>query len=215
MPRHWINCWVFLRVCGLLLVGAIFTVAAAWGPAVRFWLMDRDYSEHSVATNRELRWWRATIAPKVSHDPAYVRRVPSCPAGSDAVSMHWAGGSSWAAAYRCRFGLPLRSLGYNSWMVNDPLGDSGWHFSWYWSFDVTRRRRTATIHLPFTPILSGFAIDTLVFAAVFAIVLNGWRRIIRTRRLKRGRCPDCSYPIGTSAVCTECGRALPPTPIRC
>ncbi len=32
------------------------------------------------------------------------------------------------------------------------------------------------------------------------------RRLIRRRR---GLCPTCAYPIGESATCTECGKALP------
>ena len=32
------------------------------------------------------------------------------------------------------------------------------------------------------------------------------RRFLRTRR---GLCPRCAYPVGESAVCSECGRELP------
>ena len=59
--------------------------------------------------------------------------------------------------------------------------------------------------VPLRPIWPGFAINTVfyavglwgLFAAPFA--LRRWRRI------KRGLCPKCAYPVGTSDVCTECG----------
>ncbi len=208
MPRRWINCRVIVRVCGLLLLGAVFTVAAAWGPAVPFWLMDRDYRTPSIATNAEIRWWRATVSPAADHEPTYVWRLDHSLVGSDAVSMHWARESAWAAGYRCRFGLPLRSMGYDTWTVHPDASGSGWHLSWHWPFDVHRDGRVRTANLPLTPIWSGFAVDTLFFAALSALILTGWRRMIRRRRIKRGRCPACKYPIGTSPVCTECGEAL-------
>ncbi len=31
----------------------------------------------------------------------------------------------------------------------------------------------------------------------------------RFLRVRRGLCPTCAYPMGESAVCTECGRDVP------
>ena len=65
--------------------------------------------------------------------------------------------------------------------------------------------------LPLRPIWPGFAINTLFYAA---ILRGGWLlfaapfAVRRRRRIKRGLCPACAYPIGTSEVCTECGKPV-------
>ncbi|MCI0362376.1 MAG: hypothetical protein L0219_00750 [Phycisphaerales bacterium] len=62
------------------------------------------------------------------------------------------------------------------------------------------------------PIWPGFAINTIFYAA---ILWGGWLLfaapglVRRRRRIKRGLCPACAYPIGASATCTECGKAIP------
>jgi hypothetical protein len=65
--------------------------------------------------------------------------------------------------------------------------------------------------LPYRPIWEGLIINT-VFYALLAWLLWISRHLlpsrIRARRLKRGVCPRCKYPIGASPVCTECGAAL-------
>ena len=65
--------------------------------------------------------------------------------------------------------------------------------------------------LPYMPIWPGFAINTIFYSAILWLLfaVPGWVR--RTRRIKRGLCPACAYPIrgGSSAVCTECGTPLP------
>ena len=64
--------------------------------------------------------------------------------------------------------------------------------------------------LPVDPIWPGFAINTIFYTAIlwllFAVpgVAKGVRR---WRRIKHRLCPACAYPVGDSAVCTECGQA--------
>lgn len=209
MPRRWINCRVVVRVCTLLLLGAVFTVAAAWGPAIWFGWVDQYDTQSSVATNEEIRWWRRTVSPAVEDEPNVVIRWDRSLVPYDWVAMQSLQIDHFIAAQRGRFGLPLRSLVYSTWVV-DPgaLDDSNRHTSRHRSFDVHRNRTAKTVILPLTPIWPGFAVDTLFFATLSALILAGWRRLIRRRRLNRGRCPACKYPIGTSPVCTECGEAL-------
>ena len=65
--------------------------------------------------------------------------------------------------------------------------------------------------LPLRPVWPGFAINTLFYAA---ILWGGWLLLAapfalrRRRRIKRGLCPACAYPVGASDVCTECGASL-------
>ena len=63
--------------------------------------------------------------------------------------------------------------------------------------------------LPFYPVWYGFALNSTFYAAgiwlcfVFPLAVRRWRRI------KRGLCPKCAYPVGASDTCTECGRPVP------
>lgn len=66
--------------------------------------------------------------------------------------------------------------------------------------------------VPLRPIAGGLLVNTLVFAAAWAVVLSPlvlpgmWRR---RRRLKKGRCVHCGHSaagLPEGAPCTECGR---------
>ncbi len=61
---------------------------------------------------------------------------------------------------------------------------------------------------PYRPVWAGFAANTLLYGAVLAAIAWCARYVRRARRLRRGQCPACGYPRGTSPVCTECGEAL-------
>jgi hypothetical protein len=59
--------------------------------------------------------------------------------------------------------------------------------------------------LPTVPIWPGFAINTIFYAALLWVLLFAPGRVRRMIRRRRGLCPACAYPVGTSEVCTECG----------
>jgi len=64
--------------------------------------------------------------------------------------------------------------------------------------------------IPIAPIWPAFAFNTVIYALAIWLVCFlpvGIRRMIRTMR---GLCPACAYPIGSSAVCTECGKPMKP-----
>ncbi len=63
--------------------------------------------------------------------------------------------------------------------------------------------------LPLHPIWPGFAVNTLFYAGIVWLLIPGSFALRRLIRHRRGLCPKCAYPIGESAVCTECGRELP------
>jgi hypothetical protein len=62
--------------------------------------------------------------------------------------------------------------------------------------------------LPFRPLWPGFAINTIFYAAILWLLCVAPFALRRRIRARRGQCPACAYPIGTSDVCTECGRPL-------
>lgn len=60
--------------------------------------------------------------------------------------------------------------------------------------------------LPLRPIWPGFLINTLLYGTSLWMVCTGPFAVRRAIRRRRGRCAHCGYPVGTSPVCTECGR---------
>ena len=66
--------------------------------------------------------------------------------------------------------------------------------------------------LPYGPLWPGFAINTILYAAIVGVLCMfvplKLRRWWRARRIKRGLCPACAYPVGTNPRCTECGKPV-------
>jgi hypothetical protein len=69
-------------------------------------------------------------------------------------------------------------------------------------------------HMPFVPIVHGFAINTLFYAGVLWVLFAGPFALRRMIRRRRGQCPACAYPLGQSPVCTECGAAVTATVVQ-
>jgi hypothetical protein len=63
--------------------------------------------------------------------------------------------------------------------------------------------------LPLEPLWPGFAINTIFYAAILWVLFFAPGKLKRAIRRRRGLCPACAYPIGSSPVCTECGASLP------
>ena len=54
---------------------------------------------------------------------------------------------------------------------------------------------TVSALIPFSPLLPGFVIDTLFYAAIWFGVFFGFASAKRAIRRKRGRCPMCGYDL--------------------
>lgn len=65
--------------------------------------------------------------------------------------------------------------------------------------------------LPTRPLWPGFAINTVFYAAILWLLFAAPSALQRRRRIKRGLCPKCAYPVGTNERCTECGAVVKPT----
>jgi hypothetical protein len=61
--------------------------------------------------------------------------------------------------------------------------------------------------LPLRPIPSGFAVNTLFYAAILWLLIGGPFVLRRLIRRQRGRCPKCGYDLrhALSGGCPECG----------
>ena len=71
------------------------------------------------------------------------------------------------------------------------------------------RATIRSISLPLRPIWPGFAINTIFYAAILWLLIPGPFALRRFLRVRRGLCLKCAYPMGGSAVCSECGGLLP------
>ena len=147
----------------------------------------------------------SNLPPDTTVDPAAI--VPNWgmthdrPVGSDQATCIDGYASGW----------PLLSM--RTFWIRDPIAANvpkrirtGIELSgmpWREGNDITGIRV-----LPLGIISIGFAINTIFYAATLS---GGWLLfafpfvIRRSRRIKRGLCPACGYPVGTSDVCSECG----------
>lgn len=121
--------------------------------------------------------------------------------------------------WRC--GWPMRSL--RSVVRSSSIDDDGAYVTGAGLFDVVEMGRLRpdelrslcawrADYLPTSPMPLGFAVNSLLFAAIPAAPVFLLGPIRRALRLRAGLCPRCKYPIGPSPVCTECGHALRKAP---
>ena len=107
-----------------------------------------------------------------------------------------------------RAGVPLRTL-YGKWIRHSSgLNKSGIIGPPEISNPAVRSM-VPTRQIPYKPLLAGFTINTLFYAALLWLPIPGPFALRRFLRVRRGRCPKCKYPMGESAVCSECGAELP------
>ncbi|MCI0631314.1 MAG: hypothetical protein L0Y44_11755 [Phycisphaerales bacterium] len=103
----------------------------------------------------------------------------------------------------------------------------GWPLRWvsdFWTHDRGTRIETlvdayevkvgsASFRIPTRVLWGPVGLNVLAWFVILALPLTALRILRRNYRIKRGLCPACAYPIGTSATCTECGRLLSRQPI--
>jgi hypothetical protein len=51
-------------------------------------------------------------------------------------------------------------------------------------------------------------VNTIFYAAILWVLFTAPGSIRRWRRVRRGLCPACAYPVGVWGTCTECGGPL-------
>ena len=120
-------------------------------------------------------------------------------------------GPPWHFAVRIVCGWPLHCLEGTTAPTH-----AGWEFGFAsgapkesWGLRVDRMSRPWPDNvLPFRPIWPGFAINTVFYAGVLWLLFAAPFALRRRRRIKRGLCPKCAYPVGASDVCTECGKPV-------
>ncbi len=196
-----------IRIAVFLLLGAIVNVAVAWGlNLMRYPIVEPGWSH--LPTEGDLEWWRA-------HAPA---GFPAHPAGAYETRLF---GRQNVLMYEREADADSNTLGDNVGRFR-----CGWPLSSMESaFWVNRKTRSVVeqnrIYVPrgcpmagrwlsTEPLWPGFATNTLFYAAILWALFAMSAALRRKRRIKRGLCPKCAYPVGESPVCTECGAAVSP-----
>ena len=108
-----------------------------------------------------------------------------------------------------RIGVPAKSLSYDSYTHHE------WKGGPFSSTRLLERAIPASsgkprlpLAFPAHPIWPAFIANTLFYAAILWLLICGPFVLRRFARVRRGLCPRCAYPMGESAVCTECGGVL-------
>ena len=120
---------------------------------------------------------------------------------------------------RDRSGWPLRALQGELWLLeleDYPDVLPRWFFESRFAianvrvFNSWRGRMLKDNRLlAYLPVWPGFAMNTLIYAVILWLLTLGPFALRRLIRRRRGLCPKCAYPMGESAVCSECGKELP------
>ncbi|MEE8155962.1 MAG: hypothetical protein V3T53_13495 [Phycisphaerales bacterium] len=185
-----------------LLFGVVINVAVAWGCVL--WLPKDD-----IVTLFE-KEVRQRIPPDVTvrSDLFFFNGLEIKPPGrsilmlaatevddgvDSAVPLYWELHAGW----------PTMSLDGTYKMT-----ETGGHYPFLFYLPEWLWERVEFFLVPWRPQWPGFAINTMLYGGVPWLLVCGPFEFRRYRRRKRGLCVYCAYPIGTSDVCTECGRPV-------
>ncbi len=189
--------------------GAIVNVAVAWHSVVRIPLQQRNLTNDVEAAKAFLN---GRGVPFPSGEVSHVTMASGHCFGLElrmlAMSMT---PTSNVLAYTFSAGWPCRSVCATTLgMGNDVV-------------DVFKSSRTDGIRLtgldfdnenlvrvlPLRPLLPGFAINTIFYAAILWLIFIVPFALRRQRRINRGLCPQCAYDLRgrspQSNTCPECG----------
>jgi hypothetical protein len=193
----------------LLVAGAVVNVAVAWGCA---WNARSNFTFFiglggQCATDEDVASLFATSGYDVAGPFQTIERRHT---GAQLVSvarglLDRKTGNTLESVVFGFFGAPCPSMRYEVWW---PLSGRQWVHGI--QTDVHRWQHGTSVRvLPLMPIWPGFAINTLFYTTILWMLFASPFAIRRRLRMKRGLCPACAYPIGSSDLCTECG-----TPVR-
>ncbi len=104
-------------------------------------------------------------------------------------------------------GWPMLSMRWEAISLSQSVTPGSRWYRWAW---VTPMRWTQheRVVLPLLPIWPGFAVNTVFYAALLAVLFYSPFALRRFIRVRRGLCPACAYPRGQADVCSECGKPL-------
>lgn len=211
------------------LIGSVINVAVAWVCAL--WAPGGGQGGTTVTGAPDaMQYWYAANKPW-SLDKSYTGVIEETSA--EYVGLGWRQQRLWepsmnvpqgpvpigfwrrpqvASAFRTYCGWPLYCLYGEQWtryVDGSEQYETIYRYASALSIEKGMVARESARILPLRPIWLGFVINTVFFGGILWLATCGpfvLRRVIRRRR---GRCAGCGYPVGSSAVCTECGHASP------
>jgi len=80
-----------------------------------------------------------------------------------------------------------------------------WGFTWNHKEAGLIQDKTPPI-IPIKPIWTGLAMNSIIYASCWFLLMCTLRRTRRTIRRSKRLCMYCAYPLGKSTVCSECGK---------
>ena len=224
--------WRHAKVGVFLLAGAVINVAVAW------WALAAAVAISPTGGGRFLSA-EGSVWPDGTPDwpaPESLYKLRRRTVAVVVQSTEIAGWTWTATESRCGWPwLSLRCVRWEAPSESDAAQSSLWRsgiptsssqptvqspppITGFSSGPVRPSSRTPTpstvLCLPVQPVLPGFAGNTLVFAALAAVVSRIPRWLIRRFRRRCGLCLDCGHPVGATPVCTECGARVRASPIR-
>ena len=146
------------------------------------------------------------------------------------TTKEWNGLLETMFELRIRSGWPLLALhgwrvwpedSWRAWTVEVDDGTrpaEPYRYRWLWRIGSIEANRAtqgyapmaARFLLPLQPLWPGFAINTLLYAALAWLALFAPFALRRAIRRRHNQCERCGYPRGASDVCSECGAMLRP-----
>jgi hypothetical protein len=201
------------RVVVFLLLGAIVNVAVAWGRTAFPWQPVDGLTEVAWDAN-----WPTAVP---LHWPLKARRLTGTNFAWETVRFtarkFEADDSNDVTKTEAFYidlhtvGWPAKSMMVEWWdefvLMGKPLRKTN-RFDGHPSTTVRQVGlpiATGYLFLPLQPIWPGFAINTIFYSAILWLLFFAPGSVRRMIRRRRGLCPACAYPVGTSEVCTECG----------
>ena len=200
------------RILLFLLLGAIINVAVGWGCLLEFpprWgPMASVDNERDLTPEEVLELLRSCNADVAGSQDEYGKSHSRFGWKTESAAWLPGGAFTWSMlVHKTSAGWPFfATTGCFVW-DNPKSGGFAGHLvtglpmpDWL--------ARGFNIYFPIGVIWPGFAINTIFYAAMLWFPFAAFGRIRRRRRIKRGLCPACAYPVGTSDVCTECGKVV-------
>jgi hypothetical protein len=213
---------IITRVIVFLLLGAIVNVAVAWGCALIVDPEATDRIERGVNISGKTHWevfrQRSFGTERVT-SLLFLREIAASTATADQILPRWCQSEALGAREQMlpfppSSGPIFQARGWPFVAISQRFVRSQSDRSTSSSIDLAfpdfaGNPRSPRL-LPLRPIWPGFAINTLFYAGMLWLLFAAPFALRRRRRIRRGLCPACAYPVGDSEVCTECGTAVTP-----
>ncbi len=179
-----------------LVLGAIVNVAVAWGSVWGGY--HKNLTTH-WPTEDDIRWWYAHVPEGFPISPGEVHETHDFGVNAT-IMMEGLGSRNLSDSMRVRAGLPMRALEGSVWADYSKRQDPKIEGQLMIVLNDQPR-------FPVYPLLPGFAINSIFYAAILWVLTLGPITARRFVRRKRGHCIKCGYDLrgAEHEVCPECG----------